>query len=100
MRTSRHPALRFALFWTGVVLIILTPFVGAIPGPGGVFVFAGGLALMLQNSHWAKRRFVIPSGAGRASAIMPIWVCAGRAPRDAGRDCGKSNRVDLGHTFA
>ena len=58
MRTSRHPALRFALFWTGVLLIILTPFVGAIPGPGGVFVFAGGLALMLQNSHWAKRRFV------------------------------------------
>ena len=58
MRTSRHPALRFALFWTGVLLIILTPFVGAIPGRGGVFVFAGGLALMLQNSHWAKRRFV------------------------------------------
>ena len=58
MRTSRHPALRFALFWTGVLLVILTPFVGAIPGPGGVFVFAGGLALMLQNSHWAKRRFV------------------------------------------
>jgi hypothetical protein len=58
MRTSRHPALRFTLFWTGVLLLILTPFVGAIPGPGGVFVFAGGLALMLQNSHWAKRRFV------------------------------------------
>ena len=58
MRSSRHPALRFALFWTGMLLIILTPFVGAIPGPGGVFVFAGGLALMLQNSHWAKRRFV------------------------------------------
>ena len=59
MRTSRHPALRFALFWTGVALIILTPFVGVIPGPGGVFVFAGGLALMLRNSHRAKRRFVL-----------------------------------------
>lgn len=58
MRTSRHPALRFALFWTGVLLIVVTPLVGAIPGPGGVFVFAGGLALILQNSHWAKRRFV------------------------------------------
>lgn len=58
MRTSRHPALRFTLFWTGALLIVVTPLVGAIPGPGGVFVFAGGLALVLRNSHWAKRRFV------------------------------------------
>ena len=35
-----------------------TPLVGVIPGPGGIFVFAGGLALMLQNSRWAKRQFV------------------------------------------
>ena len=32
--------------------------VGAIPGPGGVFVFAAGLALVLQNSEWAKRQYV------------------------------------------
>jgi hypothetical protein len=32
--------------------------VGAIPGPGGVFVFAAGLALILQNSEWAKRLYV------------------------------------------
>jgi hypothetical protein len=80
MRKTRHPALRFALFWTGVLLIIVTPLVGVIPGPGGVFVFAAGLALMLRNSPWAKRRFVhgkrrwpqlghyADRGLGRASA--------------------------------
>jgi hypothetical protein len=39
-------------------LIILSPIVGALPGPGGVFVFAAGLGLMLKNSAWAKRRYV------------------------------------------
>ena len=32
--------------------------VGAIPGPGGIFVFAAGLALVLKTSMWAKRRYV------------------------------------------
>jgi len=58
MRKPRHPTLRLCLLLLGAVLIVVSPFVGAIPGPGGIFVFAGGLALMLQNSHWAKRRFV------------------------------------------
>ena len=39
-------------------MVILSPIVGAIPGPGGVFVFAAGLALILQNSQRAKRTFV------------------------------------------
>ncbi|MDB5706996.1 MAG: hypothetical protein JWN66_4112 [Sphingomonas bacterium] len=43
MRSTRHPMLRFGLFWLGVLLVIATPFVGVIPGPGGVFVFAAGL---------------------------------------------------------
>ena len=50
--------IRTGLFVTGVVVVILSPIVGAIPGPGGIFVFAAGLALVLQNSHKAKRAFV------------------------------------------
>ena len=57
MRTARHPMLRHALFGLGVLLVAVTPLIGILPGPGGVFVLAAGLALMLQNSHWAKRRF-------------------------------------------
>ena len=40
-----------------VLLILVSPLVGAIPGPGGVFVFAGGLVLLLRNSRWARRQF-------------------------------------------
>ena len=58
MLRSRSPLVRTSLFVIGVALVVLSPLVGVIPGPGGIFVFAGGLALMLQNSHWAKRQFV------------------------------------------
>ncbi len=50
-------ALRSALTVLGIVIVIISPIIGAIPGPGGIFVFAAGLALMLQNAHWAKRGY-------------------------------------------
>lgn len=58
MKKTRSALRRTILFATGIVVVLVSPIVGAIPGPGGVFVFAGGLALMLQNSHWAQKRFV------------------------------------------
>ncbi len=52
------PAVEMLLFALGVLLIILSPVAGIIPGPGGIFVFAAGLALVLKTSMWAKRRYV------------------------------------------
>ena len=57
MTRPRHPAVRIGLLLLGVLLLVATPFVGVLPGPGGVFVFAAGLALLLQNSVWARHRF-------------------------------------------
>ena len=54
----RSRPVRTALFMTGLLLLILSPLVGAIPGPGGVLVFAAGLTLALRNSDWAKRQYV------------------------------------------
>ena len=54
----RSPLIRIALLVTGILLILVTPLVGIIPGPGGIFVFAAGLVLVLQNSKWARKRFV------------------------------------------
>jgi hypothetical protein len=54
----RSRPVRTALFMAGLLLILLSPLVGAIPGPGGVFVFAAGLTLTLRNSDWAKRQYV------------------------------------------
>ncbi|MEQ7872522.1 hypothetical protein ABDK56_00735 [Sphingomonas sp. ASV193] len=57
-RWRANPMVRTCLFGLGVMLMLGSPLVGVIPGPGGVFVFAAGLALALQNSHWAKRQYV------------------------------------------
>ena len=49
---------RFALSVLGFLLIAISPIIGAIPGPGFIIVFPIGLALVLQNSRWAKKRYV------------------------------------------
>ena len=53
-----HPIVEWTLFAIGIVLLVLSPLVGAIPGPGGVIVAGVGLALVLKTSMWAKRRYV------------------------------------------
>jgi hypothetical protein len=57
-RTGKPSAMkRLAMFWGGAFLVIVSPLVGAIPGPGGVFVFAAGFGLMLRGSRWVKKRY-------------------------------------------
>ena len=38
--------------------MLVSPLAGILPGPGGIFLFAFGLALVLKTSLWAKRRYV------------------------------------------
>lgn len=53
-----HPVVEWSIFVLGILLMIAAIPVGALPGPGGIFVFAAGLALVLKTSMWAKRRYV------------------------------------------
>lgn len=55
---SQLPAVRTALFVTGLLLILVSPAAGVIPGPGGIIVFGAGLGLVLKYSDWAKRQYV------------------------------------------
>lgn len=57
-RWLTHPVVDWTVFILGVILILLAPVVGALPGPGGVFVLALGLAMVLRTSRWARRRYV------------------------------------------
>ena len=57
-RLERNPAVRTFLVVLGFALLALTPFVGPIPGPGGIIVFGAGLTLVLRYSGWAKRVYV------------------------------------------
>ena len=54
------PQSRWRLCWMalGWLLILLSPAVGIWPGPGGIFVFAAGAALLIRHSTWAKRHYV------------------------------------------
>jgi hypothetical protein len=53
-----HPVVEWTLLVVGLILLIISPLVGAIPGPGGVIVAGLGLALILKTSLWAKRHYV------------------------------------------
>jgi hypothetical protein len=59
-RALRHkPWMRTAALVLGCIFLIVTPIIGVLPGPGGVFTFAIGAGLVLKNSAWAKRRYVL-----------------------------------------
>jgi hypothetical protein len=52
-----HPVVEWSIFVLGLLLMIAAIPFGALPGPGGIFVFAAGLALVLKTSLWARRRY-------------------------------------------
>jgi hypothetical protein len=53
-----RPIIQWALLSLGVVLLLISPLIGAIPGPGGIVIAGIGLALVLKTSAGAKRRYV------------------------------------------
>ena len=55
---TQLPAVQWTMFGVGLLLVIISPLLGALPGPGGVIVFGLGLGMMLKTSMWAKRRYV------------------------------------------
>ena len=51
--------MRLVQLGLGGLFMLLAPIVGIpTPGPLGIFVFAFGLALVLRNSRWARRRYL------------------------------------------
>lgn len=79
---------RLALFVLGVLLILISPIVGVLPGPGFLILFPVGLMLCLQNSAWAKRIYVRfkwrhPRYAGWTDRVMRRTSAARRRAREA-----------------
>jgi len=52
------PIVEWALFVLGGLLIVAGLALAPLPGPGGIFLIAPGVALVLKTSMWAKRRYV------------------------------------------
>ncbi len=57
-RLRRNPLVRLALIGLGIVFLNITAILGPLPGPGGIVTFAIGAGLILQNSIWARKRYV------------------------------------------
>jgi hypothetical protein len=53
-----NPVVEWALFVLGILLVLAGFVLAPIPGPGGIFLIAPGLALILKTSLWAKRHYV------------------------------------------
>jgi hypothetical protein len=79
---KRTHGIKHAIHAFGWVLVVLSPVVGLLPGPGGVFVFAAGFALVLQTSQWAKRTYV---RAKRRWPRLGSWVDWGLRRKSAAR---------------
>jgi hypothetical protein len=52
------PLAEWSMFAGGVLLVIGGLVIAPLPGPGGIFLIAPGIALILKSSAWAKRRYV------------------------------------------
>ena len=52
------PKVEWSLFALGLLLIAGGLVIAPLPGPGGIFLIAPGLALVLKSSIWAKRHYV------------------------------------------
>ena len=70
---AQVPLVRSCLFALGCLLILLSPLVGALPGPGGVIVFAAGLAsAAAQNGIVTGRVANAATGAYLESATVAV----------------------------
>ena len=52
------PKVNWGLFALGILLIIGGTLLAPLPGPGGIFLIAPGIAFVLKSSMWAKRHYV------------------------------------------
>lgn len=87
-RLRSNAQVRTALFGLGLLMMILAPLLGPLPGPGFILLFPLGLALALQNSAWAKRVYVRfkrrhPRYAGWTDRLMRRTSAARRREREA-----------------
>ena len=59
--------------FSGYFLVLLSPFVGLLPGPGGIALFLGGLGLLSLNNRWARqlREYAVRHGGRMIEILFP-----------------------------
>jgi len=92
-------ALRIVYLGVGWFLVlVVTPVVGALPGPGGVFIFAGGAALLVKNSNWVKRSYArLARKYPKYARLADKGLRRPKAPRGRAKS---ETRIDISKTDA
>ena len=91
------PIVEWGLFACGVLLIIAGFALAPLPGPGGIFLIAPGLALVLKTSVWARRRYVRFKRWQPKAGKWMDWALRRRSfkRREAMRKAGEENVAAL-----
>ena len=57
----------------GVFLLLLIPFIGPLPGPGGIPLLIAGLKLLSINNTWAQKlqNYIKKKGLGLSDLVFP-----------------------------
>jgi len=95
-----HPVVEWSLLAIGVVLLLISPLVGVIPGPGGPVVAGIGLALILRTSFWAKRHYVKFKRWKPEYGRWTDWALrrpSARRREQLGKQLGKAEETGLGN---
>ena len=90
-------ALRIVLVSIGWVLIVAAVAIGPLPGPGSLIFAPIGMALVLKNSLWAKKRY---SRFVRSHPEYGLWLnWMMRRSKSQGRPAVPDFKRDLMHIF-
>jgi hypothetical protein len=78
-RENRHSTSRIFVIATGTILVVVSPVVGVVPGPGGLVVFVFGFVLLASELRPAAR--LLDRCEPRARTV---WAALRRAWRRIG----------------
>ena len=95
MPSSTSPLLRTGQLTLGLFLMSASPLAAPLPGPGGLFVFSGGLMLTLRGSARARRIFARQKRRyPRAGHFLDRAMRRGSTLRRLARDRAEAAGVD------
>ena len=96
-KPQTSPILRWALVVLGWLLILGAVAIGPLPGPGALVLAPIGMAIILKNSLWAKKRY---SRFARSNPEYGNWMdWAMRRKKVTGRPNMPDVKRDILHLF-